>query len=48
MLTERKHLARPTGLQRQATTMSDVPATIIRTRVYREGWTPALDEALNR
>ena len=29
-------------------TMSDRPATIIRTRVYRGRWTPALDEALTR
>ena len=28
--------------------MSDAPATIIRTRVYRGCWTPALDEALSR
>ena len=29
-------------------TMSDTPATVIRTRVYRGRWTPVLDEALTR
>ena len=28
--------------------MSDTPATVIRTRVYRGRWTPVLDEALTR
>ena len=28
--------------------MSDTPATVIRTRVYRGCWTPVLDEALTR
>ena len=45
MLSENGHGKSPAGLERQTTTMSDAPATIIRTRIYRGRWTPALNEA---
>ena len=48
MLSENGHRKSPAGLERQTTTMSDAPVTIIRTRIYRGRWTPALDEALTR
>ena len=48
MLSEKEHLEAPAGLERQTTIMSDARATILRTRVYRGCWSPALDEALTR
>ena len=48
MLSEKEHRESPAGLECQTTIMSDAPATILRTRVYRGCWTPALDEALTR
>ena len=48
MLSEKEQRVRATKRERPGTTMSHVPATIIRTRIYRGRWTPALDEALTR
>ena len=48
MLSEKERRESPAGLECQTTIMSDARATIIRTRVYRGCWTPALDEVLTR
>ena len=48
MLSEKERRESLAGLECQTTIMSDARATILRTRVYRGCWTPALDEALTR
>ena len=48
MLSEKERRESLAGLECQTTITSDARATILRTRVYRGCWTPALDEVLTR
>ena len=48
ILSEKEQRVRSTKRERPSSTMSHAPVTIIRTRIDRGRWTPALDEALTQ